>query len=248
MLSLFLVDPGKKETWQSRPFLTVDMDWANEDVIWDCLGLIDGYGAPSTWFATHQTDVLQDMRRRPNVEVGIHPNFRPFLEGTATMIKAEEEVDRLMSIVPETKVVRSHSVVSGTRLSGIFGERGITHESNTFIPYGSGIYLEPWTDAQGLIQVPYGWEDDVATYSDQPEPSDIVESSQSLQVFDFHPIHVFLNTESMDRYERTRDLHHDPARLLHERFEGHGTRSRLDALLRKMVGSQSSQRNGPLHS
>jgi hypothetical protein len=248
LLSLGLVDPGKEETWHSRPFLTVDMDWAHDDVIWDCLTLIDSYAMPSTWFVTHQTDVLGDMRRRPKVELGIHPNFRPFFEGTSTVVRAEDEVDRLVSIVPKTRVVRSHSVVSSSHLSGIFGEKGITHESNTFIPYGSGIFLEPWPNPQGLIQIPFGWADDVATYSDQPEPSDILASSQPLQVFDFHPIHVFLNTESMDRYERTRDLHHDPKRLLEERFEGYGTRSRLNALLREMVGSESSQRGSPLGS
>jgi len=48
-----------------------------------------------------------------------------------------------------------------------------------------------------------------------------------LKVLDFHPIHVFLNTESLDRYERTRPLHHNPKELIKHRFEGYGTRNRL---------------------
>ena len=52
-----------------------------------------------------------------------------------------------------------------------------------------------------------------------------------LKVFDFHPIHVFLNTESLERYERTRALHHNPKELIKHRYEGYGTRNRLIELL-----------------
>ena len=50
-------------------------------------------------------------------------------------------------------------------------------------------------------------------------------------VFDFHPIHVFLNTESLDRYERTRSIHQNPKELIKHRYQGHGTRSWLMELL-----------------
>jgi len=42
---------------------------------------------------------------------------------------------------------------------------------------------------------------------------------------------VFLNTESLDRYERTRPIHRDPSELIKHRFDGYGTRSRLIDLL-----------------
>jgi hypothetical protein len=63
----------------------------------------------------------------------------------------------------------------------------------------------------GMIRVPYCWEDDIfCTYRERgvPEP-DVTASAQrsGLRVFDFHPIHIFLNTESMKRYEQTRSVH-----------------------------------------
>jgi len=52
-----------------------------------------------------------------------------------------------------------------------------------------------------------------------------------LKVFDFHPIHVFLNTELLDRYDRTRHLHQKPGELIKHRFDGEGIRIRLLELL-----------------
>ena len=89
----------------------------------------------------------------------------------------------------------------------------------------------------GITRVPYVWEDDVhCLYQGLPqsevEPIDLADDvSRELKVFDFHPIHIFLNTESMDRYERTRALHRHPQALVTQRFEGHGTRSRLMQLI-----------------
>ena len=33
-----------------------------------------------------------------------------------------------------------------------------------------------------------------------------------LRIFTFHPIHVFLNTESIEHYERAKAFYHDPAK------------------------------------
>lgn len=50
-------------------------------------------------------------------------------------------------------------------------------------------------------------------------------------VINFHPIHVFLNTESMDRYESVRHIHQNAQELLKYRYEGYGTRNLLIDLL-----------------
>jgi hypothetical protein len=53
-----------------------------------------------------------------------------------------------------------------------------------------------------------------------------------IKVFDFHPVRVYLNTEHMNRYEKTRDLHHSPLKLRAHRYEGDGTRRRFLEFLR----------------
>jgi len=52
-----------------------------------------------------------------------------------------------------------------------------------------------------------------------------------LKVFDFHPIHVFLNTEDLARYETTREIHHKPQDLIKYRCGGQGTMTALETLL-----------------
>ena len=53
----------------------------------------------------------------------------------------------------------------------------------------------------------------------------------NLLVYDFHPIHVFLNTESIERYEETRLLHHKPNELIKHRYNGYGIRNQLIDLI-----------------
>lgn len=53
-----------------------------------------------------------------------------------------------------------------------------------------------------------------------------------LQIYDFHPIHVFLNTDRQIRYESARPLFQLPDSLIEHRLsEGRGTRDVLLSLL-----------------
>ncbi len=53
-----------------------------------------------------------------------------------------------------------------------------------------------------------------------------------LKVFDFHPIHVFLNTENLERYEGSRSLHRCPGELIaHRGSDSRGSREQLKRLM-----------------
>ena len=53
-----------------------------------------------------------------------------------------------------------------------------------------------------------------------------------IRVFNFHPIHIFLNTENIVRYETTRHLHKNPKELIKNRYLGKGVRTDLIKLLK----------------
>lgn len=218
-------------------YLTFDIDWVHDEILEDTIDLVEMYKLSATWFVTHATPLLGRLRNNLDFELGIHPNFNFLLDGdNCTGKNANEVVDRLMALVPEAKCVRSHSLTQSSRLIDIFRRKGFTHECNTFIPANSGIALKPWASFCGLTRVPYFWEDDVHVLYDhigitETEPADLAIVGKGMKVFDFHPIHVFLNTESLERYERTRALHHDPKELINHRYEGYGTRNRLIELL-----------------
>jgi hypothetical protein len=231
------IDLDDSSTWADRLFLTFDIDWAHDKVLKDTAALVHEASVPATWFATHATPVLDEIRALPRQELGLHPNFNPLLDGVAYNGRSAMEIlESLMNIVPEAKSIRSHSMTQSSRLLNLFQACGLTHEVNHFIPQHANIELKPWLMWNQLCKVPYCWEDDVhilyeSTGISQRAPVELATATGGLRVFDFHPIHVFLNTESLDRYERTRPLHNKPKELIKHRYEGYGTRDRLIELL-----------------
>jgi hypothetical protein len=230
--------PEAPQTWQGRCFITFDIDWACDAVLEDTMALVADADAAATWFVTHHTGLLRSLSSNPKWELGIHPNFNPLLDGTArTGLNAGKVISDLMDIVPTAKSVRSHSMTQSSRLLDKFLSAGLTHDVNHFIPSGCNVTMKPWRHWNGLLRVPYIWEDDVhCAYSGsqqpEPEPSSVVScTAGGLKVFGFHPIHVYLNTECLDRYERTRPFHCDPIELIKHRYKGYGTRNRLLELL-----------------
>nr|WP_052232322.1 hypothetical protein [Methylobacterium sp. ZNC0032] len=211
--------------------LTVDIDWAHDEVIADTLALVAEAEVAATWFVTHATPVLADIRRTSRQELGLHPNFNPMLDGAAG--RARDTFLRIRDVVPDAVSVRSHSLTRSSRLATLFYEQGMTHESNYFLPPVTGAQIKPWRDVSGLFQVPIRWEDDVRLLDPAiGEPNAHLGKFQPFTV-DFHPIHVYLNTVTIADYENARPFTHDPAKLLTLRRPAGcgGSRDRLLDLL-----------------
>jgi hypothetical protein len=227
------IDPDKSETWAAKVFLTFDIDWAHDEVILDTIDLVAPLGIAATWFITHATPVLERLREYPQFELGIHPNFNFLLDGDPRNgANADEVVDRLLGLVPEARSVRSHAMTQSSNLIGLFRDKGLTHDANHFIPEQAGVELRPWRHWWNIVKVPYFWEDDVYCLSPWNSPMNELAERAGLKVFDFHPIHLFLNTESMDRYETARPVFSDTTALRQRRFEnGCGARTLLEQLL-----------------
>jgi len=224
-------------SWAGKVFLTFDVDWAHDDVILDTIDLLDAAGVSATWFITHDTPVLARLRQNPKFEIGIHPSFNWLLAGDPRNGKDPREVvGRMMDLVPEAKCVRSHSMLQSSGLLDVFAAAGLTHDVNHFVPASVGADLVPWALWNGMTRVPYFWEDDIACIYEsrgraEPSVTDAARSGKGIKVFDFHPIHVFLNTDELQRYERTRPMHHNPRALLEHRCQGYGTRGKLQELM-----------------
>lgn len=238
--------PDDPESWSEKIFLTFDVDWAHDDVVMDTVNLLEAADVPATWFVTHDTPVLARLRQNPNFELGIHPNFNWLLAGDDRNGRDPKEViGRMMDLVPEAKCVRSHSMTQSSGLLDVFASAGLTHDVNHFIPASVGAEIRPWALWNGMTRVPYFWEDDLACiYESQgkPEPSvmDAARTGKGVKVFDFHPIHIFLNTEDLRRYERTRQEHQNPQSLRAQRHQGYGARSQLQELLGELKSGDAN--------
>ncbi len=234
------IDVQDPQTWESRLFLTIDLDWAIDPAIELCLDMLDDAGVAATLFVTHDTPLLARIRSNRRLELGVHPNFNRLLDGEAGSGSAEAVMHELQRLVPEARAVRSHSMTQSSRLLDLFVRCGMTHDCNHFVPVQSGITLKPYAHwKRALTRVPYCWEDDIdLEYGAGPSPLDIATAGTGLRVFDFHPIHLALNTVSIEHYETTRSAHRTGEALREAAAPGPGgVRDRFAALLQGRMSS-----------
>lgn len=227
------ISPKNRQSWDDdKIYLTFDIDWACDEVLEDAIDIAESFGVSATWFVTHDTPLLGRLRANKKFEIGIHPNFNRHLRGEVGHGEsAEKVVDTLLQLVPEARAVRSHSVTQGSVLNKLFSEKGLTHESNDFIPERSGIKLKPWELWNGLIKVPYFWSDEVDCLWSGGTHVEALLNREGMKVFNFHPIHIFLNTADIRVYEQTRAIHRKPEHLRSYRVAQEGVRSKLIRIL-----------------
>jgi len=208
---------------------TVDIDWAAEAVIADTIELFSTYGAHCTLFSTHKSNELLGIDRSL-FEIGIHPNFNALLQGKGG--DPDLIIDTLKSIHPEAVGVRSHSLTQNGWLLNKFLEKGFEYEVNHFLPYHHGI--KPFLYYNGMVRIPFNWEDDYHfAHGFSFNDSLINLADEGLSIFNFHPIHIYLNTEHNARYESVKHRLHDVRFLQSYRNESKvpGTRDILISLL-----------------
>jgi hypothetical protein len=228
------IHPTSASTWSDVAFLTFDIDWASDEVLNYTLDILEKHDVPATFFVTHETKVLQRIRENPKFELGIHPNFNFLLNGSFEKGHNIREVLRgILDVVPEAESVRSHSMTQNSHILEAFKEAGLTHDANHFISVTAEIELKPWFLWNGMVRCPYFWEDDVHYTEKDHYSVDQLLQRRGLKIFDFHPIHVFLNTEDAPRYENSRAFHRDFKELRNFRFKGHATENILLEIIEK---------------
>ena len=186
-----------------RIVVTLDLDWAPDSAIDFAAEILASAGVRATWFVTHDSPAVQRLREKPDLfELGIHPNF---LAGSSHGSTPEEVFATCMKLVPEATSVRTHALVQSTPLFDVMLKTTpIRCDASLLLPHAR--HLEPveyqWRGTT-LLRVPYHWEDDIEMLRDRPswELATALGSSEGLRVFDFHPIHVFLNSADMKPYE-----------------------------------------------
>ena len=231
------IDPENINSWSNQIFLTFDVDWAHDEIIRDTYELlkINNAKLKSTWFATHKSNQISKLSKDSKVELGIHPNFNGLFNNDFSNGNSSYEIiKRSLEIVPKCNSIRSHSLTNSERLLDEFKENGLTHICNTFIPHISKMIIKPYKVWDNLILVPHCWQDNVSLRMKNDIPLRTNKKNPNILVYDFHPIHVFLNTESLERYEKTRSLHFNPNELIKYRYNGYGIRNQLIDLI-KMV-------------
>ena len=210
---------------------TCDIDWAPEEVIEDTLNLFELFGVKCTFFSTHHSLTLTKSNRKL-FEIGIHPNFNQLLKAGSEK-SFDDILDEIIDIHPEAVGIRSHTMMQSVVMMQKFADKKLLYESNTIMPYQTG--LKPLKLWNNLVRIPFNWEDDVHwAYGYTFEDPKIDIEANELIVMDFHPIHIYLNTENKYRYSEAKNFYNDPKKLLEYRnTEVPGTRDLLITLLKK---------------
>jgi len=188
-------------------FLTLDVDWAPDYVIDYVAEILIAHKVKTTWFITHESDAIHRLSKNSELfELGIHPNM---LNGS-THGKTEDEVlKHIKAIVPDAVSMRTHGLYQSSNfLIKAAKEYGILYDVSLFLPKTP--CLQPHYikfDHSLLWRVPYFWEDDSEMFEDDPiwHISDYTQM-RGLKVFDFHPIHIALNTEKFERYNALKQI------------------------------------------
>ncbi|MBX3662274.1 MAG: hypothetical protein KF804_07490 [Burkholderiales bacterium] len=228
------LDPSQADTWAGKRILSVDIDWAHDAILEDTLELIERAGVKACFFITHDTPLLDRLRNNPLFELGLHPNFDPLISGNSN-VSASDIINNLARIAPEAKVLRSHAMTTSGRWLDLYRSAGITHLSN-YLMFGDR-NIHPFYQLNGLLEGPVYFADDGMLYQRATRSitfdinRDLKASDSGLQVYNFHPIHLFLNTESLDRYFAARTQGNDPLALQAMRCSGDGARTWLTNLL-----------------
>jgi len=186
-----------------RAALTLDVDWAPDFMIDDAAQALIERGVRATWFVTHASPAVERLRERPDLfELGLHPNFLP---GSSHGATPEAVVAHCAALVPGARAVRTHCLLQSTPLHDVL-LRGsdVEVDVSLFLPHATHVEaVEQWSPAGRLVRLPYVWQDNMEMYAPRAQWSTAaLLDPPGLRIFDFHPVHVWLNSASFDPYER----------------------------------------------
>jgi len=184
--------------------LTLDVDWAPDFMIDFAARILSEHRVRSTWFITHDSPALRRLRAQPDLfELGIHPNFFP---GSTHGDSPGAVLRHCLDLVPEAGSLRTHGLLQSTALLGqIMSETGITTDASLFLPHANDVRpLDYQWEKKSILRVPHFWEDDFEMERIAPCWSlpPLLGEHSGLRVFDFHPVHIYLNSSTTHAYRQ----------------------------------------------
>lgn len=186
--------------------ITIDVDWASDEMILDTYSLLKERKVKSTWFFTHQTKAIDEIVKDGLVEIGIHPNF---LSKSSHGANVDEVIATISSWFPDAVSTRSHGVVtSGEILFKLATKTKIRIDTSYFLPESPDIKPAIHHFPNGKIcKIPFFWSDDYQLVKNEISSSFSVldfENVHGLKVLNFHPVHIFKNTPSLKFYNESK--------------------------------------------
>ena len=212
-------------------YLTFDVDWAPDELVAEVVSSLERRGLRGTIFATHDSPLLKSLPK-DEFEIALHPNF-DLGDGRYDL----SALLKLKNAYPTAIGMRSHSLFFSSRMLSLLEECDITYESNIFLEGHLG--LHPVHRTRSITSIPFNWSDDKHVELERPFTLDTFPEldQEGLNVFCFHPVHIFLNTDVQDRYVRAKSALKKPELREHVN-PSTGIATLFDDLCRELVRSR----------
>lgn len=148
----------------------------------------------------------------------------------------------MKDLVPEAAAYRSHALVDGSPIIAKCCEHGIKYNLNLLLRPKSGEKIYPFIRT-GMTMVPFLFEDDLWFMDEKKQDLDFLLGSEidMLRVFNFHPVHLWLDTEHVSRYEKAKPYYHLPDKM--EAYRNRG-RNGAYAVFQELVGKAEDKGMG----
>jgi hypothetical protein len=173
---------------KNRVCITLDVDWVNENILQYVVDILNRYDIRATFFATHDSKLLKQLNNI-KFEIGLHPNFNN------SNGDFEKPIKDLKEIYPDAMGARSHSLFVSSNILKNYKKYGMKYESNNFL------YLHPNLEVtkrfKNFKSIPFFWSDDKTIELEEEEINSYLDID-GLKIYNFHPIHIFLNTPTED--------------------------------------------------
>lgn len=188
--------------------VTLDIDWAPDWIVEDVAERLIRAGVRATFFATHDSPLLRELRTEPLFEFGLHPNLLPASSHGAT---PDEIFATLRGWYPDATACRTHSlVISEPLLARMASDYGIRVDCSVHLPRAAHVaphqlHLSEHGDA--LVRLPHVFQDNMHVLSRRPWSwAGTGLDTPGWKVLNFHPVHLQLNSAGLGVYEAVKRL------------------------------------------
>jgi len=173
-------------------FLSFDIDWVPDFMLSFTADLVSHLDA--SFMHTHSSPVCKQVAE--NFPSGIHPNLQ---KNSDQGNGIDESIKFLRELGVDFETCRFHVLKHGYPDLIKLSEHGTKLDSSTILFNGKNI-LPTYHHDLDMVLAPYFWEDGIHLRGKElkGEAGIIDWSTPGLKIFDFHPLDIYLNTNSMD--------------------------------------------------
>jgi hypothetical protein len=116
-----------------------------------------------------------------------------------------------MQDFPNARGIRTHGLITGFPLLHYYHKIGLKYDASMYLHEQYNV--KPFKIFNDFYRIPHSFEDDVHFSINKKFDMDLTQIDTDILIMDFHPIHVFLNTASVNQYEKAKKYYKNPKEL-----------------------------------